>query len=80
MTLFCKSSGCPDPHINWKNVRQQQNQSSIDNKESVNQLGPWTVDLEDNQMFICEVECDSVLKSKHTELKVYCKYHSIITL
>ncbi|KAG7327461.1 hypothetical protein KOW79_009067 [Hemibagrus wyckioides] len=71
MNLFCKSSGCPDPHINWKNVRHQQNQSSIDSEESVNQLGPWTVDLEDNGTFICEVECDSVVKSKRTELKVF---------
>ncbi|KAK3562332.1 hypothetical protein QTP86_033464 [Hemibagrus guttatus] len=43
----------------------------IDNEESVNQLGPWTVDLEDNRTFICEVQCDSVVKSKRTELKVF---------
>ncbi|KAK3533251.1 hypothetical protein QTP70_014341 [Hemibagrus guttatus] len=71
MTLFCNSSGCPQPHINWKNVRHQQNWRRIDNEESVNQLGPWTVDLEDNRTFICEVQCDSVVKSKRTELKVF---------
>lgn len=80
MTLFCNSSGCPHSHITWKNETHQPSLSrTADSEAFVSQLGPWTIGLEDNRMFICEVQCGSVVKSKHTEIKVYCKYHSRFT-
>ncbi|KAK2869282.1 hypothetical protein Q7C36_001153 [Tachysurus vachellii] len=72
MTLFCNSSGCPHSHITWKNETHQPRLSrTADSEVFVSQLGPWTVGLEDNRTFICEVQCGSVVKSKHTEIKVY---------
>lgn len=74
MTLSCNSSGCPYAHITWKNVTHQSLRSWNDAQAFVSQIGPWTVGVEDNRTFICEVECGSVVKSKLTELKVFCKY------
>ncbi|MCJ8737621.1 hypothetical protein PDJAM_G00026180 [Pangasius djambal] len=71
MTLSCNSSGCPHAHITWQNVTHQPLLSWNDTRTFVSQLGPWTVGLEDNRTFICEINCGSVVKSKHTELKVY---------
>lgn len=74
MTLSCNSSGCPYAHITWQNVTHQSLRSWKDTQAFVSQIGPWTIGLEDNRTFICKVECGSVVKSKHTELKVFCKY------
>ncbi|MCI4383380.1 hypothetical protein PGIGA_G00025930 [Pangasianodon gigas] len=71
MMLSCNSSGCPHAHITWQNVTHQPLLSWNDTRAFVSQLGPWTVGLEDNRTFICEINCGSVVKSKHTELKVY---------
>lgn len=79
MMLSCNSSGCSHAHITWQNVTHQSLLSWNDTNAFVSQLGPWTVGLEDNQTFICEVKCGSVIMSKRTELKVFCKYHSNIT-
>lgn len=79
MELTCISSACPHPRITWPNVKHQPRLSRSDNQTVESQLGPWIVGLEDNQTFICEVECGSVVKSKRTELRVFCKYHSSLT-
>ncbi|XP_034164363.2 vascular cell adhesion protein 1 isoform X1 [Pangasianodon hypophthalmus] len=71
MMLSCNSSGCPHAHITWRNVTHQPLLSWNDTRAFVSQLGPWTLGLEDNRTFICEINCGSVMKSKHTELKVY---------
>lgn len=78
MILSCNSSGCPHAHITWQNVKHQSLLDRIDTQALVSQLGPWTIGLEDNRTFICEVECGSVVKSKQTRLKVFCKYDSSI--
>lgn len=75
MMLSCNISGCPYAHITWKNVTHQPLLRRNATQTFVSQLGPWTVGLEDNRTFICEVECGSVVKSKRTELKVFCKYN-----
>ncbi|XP_053369282.1 vascular cell adhesion protein 1b isoform X2 [Clarias gariepinus] len=71
MELTCISSACPHPRITWPNVKHQPRLSRSDNQTVESQLGPWIVGLEDNQTFICEVECGSVVKSKRTELRVF---------
>lgn len=76
MTLSCNTSGCPYANITWKNVAHRPVLTWNDTQVFVSQLGPWTVGLEDNRTFVCEVKCGSVLKSKRTELKLFCKYDS----
>lgn len=79
MMLSCNSSGCPHAQITWQNVTHQPLLNWTETQAFISQLGPWTVGLEDNRTFICEVECGSVVKTKRTELKVFCKYHSSVT-
>ncbi|XP_046713490.1 vascular cell adhesion protein 1b isoform X1 [Silurus meridionalis] len=71
MMLSCNSSGCPHAQIIWKNVTHQPHLSWNDSLAFGSQLGPWTVDVEDNRTFICEVKCGSVVKSKLTQMKVF---------
>lgn len=71
MMLSCNSSGCPHAQITWQNVTHQPLLNWTETQAFISQLGPWTVGLEDNRTFICEVECGSVVKTKRTELKVF---------
>ncbi|XP_062868889.1 vascular cell adhesion protein 1b [Trichomycterus rosablanca] len=70
MTLFCQASGCPHPQMIWSEVKHLPSHTWDSNQTTVSQLGPWTVELDDDQAFICEVKCGSVIKSKRAELKV----------
>lgn len=70
-SLFCKSSGCPHPHFVWKGLQDKPRYGWNNSQTDVSELKLGRVEPEDEGAYTCEVKCGSVVKSKHTEVKVF---------
>ncbi|XP_051977865.1 vascular cell adhesion protein 1-like [Xyrauchen texanus] len=69
LVLSCVASGCPHPEFSWRRLTNMPITSQIESSGFLSQLLLNTVDLEGT--YICEVKCDSIMKSKQSEVKMF---------
>ncbi|KAM3876310.1 vascular cell adhesion protein 1b [Diretmus argenteus] len=71
LVLTCRASGCVQPTLTWRRPLDQPIYSHTDSQDTLSHLHLQPLDLPDQGGYICEAKCGSVLRSKHTQVKVY---------
>lgn len=75
LTLTCRASGClHPPSLTWR--KKDQNQiilQGTQQKDGLSLLHLRDLDLQDQGAYSCEAECDSVVRTRDTQIQVLCE-------
>ncbi|CAB1314192.1 unnamed protein product [Coregonus sp. 'balchen'] len=71
LVLSCRASGCPQPAFHWRSMLDMPVDSRAHTQDSLSQLHLGPLGLVNEQAYTCEAKCGSVIKAKHTEVKVF---------
>lgn len=75
LVLTCKASRClRPPTLTWR--RMDQNQTVLQRtqqEDGLSMLHLQDLDLRDQGGYSCEAECDSVIRTRNTQVHVYCE-------
>ncbi|KAM7409453.1 hypothetical protein PAMA_001098 [Pampus argenteus] len=73
LVLMCQASGCVDtPTLTWR--RTDRNRTVLQRTQRQDGLSPLQLldlDVQDHGGYSCEAECDSVLRTRTTEVHIY---------
>uniref|UniRef100_A0A3P8UFV4 Vascular cell adhesion molecule 1b n=1 Tax=Cynoglossus semilaevis TaxID=244447 RepID=A0A3P8UFV4_CYNSE len=84
LVLSCRASGCPrPPNLTWSRMAQNQSLAGLLNQTAeggVSLLYLRNLDLQDQGGYICQGDCDSVVRTSDTWVQVYCESKTHLTV